>query len=36
MDGPPTGARKGRGTVWQIAHRFETQQRLADDDGWGT
>jgi DNA repair photolyase len=30
------GARKGRGTVWRIAHRFEADQRAADDDGWGT
>jgi DNA repair photolyase len=30
---PPS--RKGRGTVWAIAHRFEGQQRQALDDGWG-
>lgn len=30
---PPT---KGRGTVWRIAHRFNTDQREGFDDGWGT
>lgn len=28
--------RKGRGTVWQIAHRFTRDEREAFDDGWGT
>jgi DNA repair photolyase len=32
---PQPGARKGRGTVWRIAHRFETAQRTVEDDGWG-
>jgi DNA repair photolyase len=29
------GARKGRGTVWTIAHRFQAESREAVDDGWG-
>jgi DNA repair photolyase len=33
MPGP--GALKGRGTAWAIAHRFESRQREAFDDGWG-
>jgi DNA repair photolyase len=33
MPGP--GALKGRGTAWSIAHRFESRQREAFDDGWG-
>ncbi|MEY4751908.1 MAG: hypothetical protein RIQ60_4122 [Pseudomonadota bacterium] len=33
---PQPGARKGRGTVWRIAHRFEATQRSVEDDGWGT
>jgi DNA repair photolyase len=36
VDLPQPGARKGRGTVWRIAHRFEADLRAADDDGWGT
>ena len=28
--------RKGRGTGWAIAHRFERDEREAFDDGWGT
>ncbi|WP_119287360.1 PA0069 family radical SAM protein [Azohydromonas sediminis] len=28
--------RKGRGTGWAIAHRFEREAREAFDDGWGT
>lgn len=31
---PP--ARKGRGTVWAIEHRFESRHRDSFDDGWGT
>lgn len=31
---PPT--QKGRGSVWQIAHRFERDAREDFDDGWGT
>ncbi len=27
---------KGRGTGWQIAHRFESRQRETADDGWGS
>ena len=30
------GAIKGRGTAWQIAHRFESVERVTDDDGWGS
>jgi hypothetical protein len=26
---------KGRGTAWDLAHRFHTDQREAYDDGWG-
>jgi DNA repair photolyase len=37
---PPTAPihlhRKGRGTGWAIAHRFELDAREAFDDGWGT
>ncbi len=29
-------ARKGRGTVWALEHRFSADQREAFDDGWGT
>ena len=32
----PTGAQKGRGTVWAIEHRFSGEQRDEFDDGWGT
>jgi len=36
--GAPSGpeAIKGRGSSWQIAHRFEKDQREGFDDGWGT
>jgi DNA repair photolyase len=36
--GAPSGpeAIKGRGSNWQIAHRFEKDQREGFDDGWGT
>ncbi len=27
---------KGRGSAWQIAHRFERAEREVFDDGWGT
>jgi DNA repair photolyase len=27
--------RKGRGTAWVVAHRFETERRQPEDDGWG-
>lgn len=27
---------KGRGTSWVLPHRFETLQRSAEDDGWGS
>ena len=30
------GPLKGRGTNWQLAHRFERDQREAWDDGWGS
>lgn len=29
-------ARKGRGTVWAIEHRFSAEGRSDFDDGWGT
>jgi DNA repair photolyase len=29
-------ARKGRGTVWMIEHRFKGETHEAFDDGWGT
>ena len=32
----PSGAQKGRGTVWAIEHRFSGDQRDEFDDGWGT
>jgi DNA repair photolyase len=28
--------KKGRGTVWAIEHRFNSQSRAGFDDGWGT
>ena len=28
--------RKGRGSTWQLAHRFSTELTEAFDDGWGT
>jgi DNA repair photolyase len=31
----PPEALKGRGSAWQMPHRFERVQRVADDDGWG-
>ncbi len=31
----PVSAIKGRGSATRIAHRFETQERDAFDDGWG-
>jgi len=36
--GPPgtEAPRKGRGTGWSIAHRFESTARQAEDDGWGS
>lgn len=33
---PPHDAVKGRGSSWQVPHRFERVQRQAEDDGWGT
>jgi DNA repair photolyase len=27
---------KGRGTAWDLPHRFQSDQREAYDDGWGT
>ncbi len=37
---PPAGMaqslRKGRGTVWALAHRFSQDERQATDDGWGS
>ncbi len=32
----PVLAIKGRGTAWAMAHRFNTQDRDAYDDGWDT
>jgi DNA repair photolyase len=36
MNSPPAGPPplRGRGTGWQIAHRFERDERVAADDGW--
>ena len=34
--GNPVPAAKGRGTVWAIAHRFNSQTHESFDDGWGT
>ena len=31
----PPEALKGRGSAWQMPHRFERVQRAAEDDGWG-
>jgi DNA repair photolyase len=40
MAGPPAtlmlAPHKGRGTVWAIEHRFESQPRESFDDGWGS
>ena len=36
IDLVPSQPVKGRGTVEAIAHRFESRQREAFDDGWGT
>jgi len=35
---PPSGsgAKKGRGTVWALEHRFNQDTREELDDGWGT
>lgn len=33
---PPPEPRKGRGTAWTIAHRFEATDAAPFDDGWGT
>jgi DNA repair photolyase len=33
--GATGSAIKGRGTAWRIAHRFESVERVACDDGWG-
>lgn len=32
----PVPVVKGRGTGWREPHRFESSQREAWDDGWGT
>ncbi len=32
---PPQAPVKGRGTAWDMAHRFNTVQRVVEDDGWG-
>ncbi len=29
-------ATKGRGTAWQLAHRFQAEEREAYDDGWAS
>jgi len=34
--GLPPEPIKGRGTAWSLAHRFNQDERLAYDDGWGT
>jgi DNA repair photolyase len=36
MHGLPAAPIKGRGTAWSLAHRFSSDQRLPNDDGWGT
>ncbi len=33
--GPGAAPIKGRGTAWEIAHRFTQAEREAFDDGWG-
>ncbi len=33
---PPPKAVKGRGTTWQLAHRFTADSRAPEDDGWGS
>ena len=33
---PLPAPRKGRGTAWAIAHRFEATEAVPVDDGWGT
>ncbi|MDO8250615.1 MAG: radical SAM protein, partial [Rhodoferax sp.] len=32
----PIHAIKGRGAATHVAHRFESVERAAFDDGWGT
>jgi len=36
VHGLPVEPIKGRGTAWSLAHRFNKDERLAYDDGWGT
>lgn len=33
---PTPSARKGRGTIWAIDHRYASVDREAYDDGWST
>ena len=36
VHGLPPEPTKGRGTTWELAHRFSKDEREAYDDGWGT
>ena len=36
VPGLPLEPIKGRGTTWELAHRFSKDEREAYDDGWGT
>ena len=36
VHGLPPEPIKGRGTTWELAHRFSKDEREAYDDGWGT
>jgi len=36
IHGLPSSPVKGRGTAWQLAHRFQREDRQVFDDGWGT
>ncbi|MES2718945.1 MAG: PA0069 family radical SAM protein [Pseudomonadota bacterium] len=36
VSAPPVPRLKGRGTAWVLADRFSSDQRQAEDDGWGT
>jgi len=36
VPGLPPEPIKGRGTTWELAHRFSKDEREAYDDGWGT
>lgn len=34
--GEPVGPLKGRGTAWAMPHRFHTEARVPEDDGWSS